>query len=68
MEDNKQMIEYKEQHQQGMLSIENLEEIFHQNLHDLDLGVQISVDGRVWICINGIAFLRFKPTRKQPKK
>ncbi len=26
-----------------------------------DLGIQIAADGRVWICIDGIAFLRFSP-------
>jgi hypothetical protein len=26
-----------------------------------DLGVHIADDGRVWVCINGIAFLRFSP-------
>jgi len=26
-----------------------------------DLGVQVAADGRVWVCINGIAFLRFSP-------
>lgn len=30
-------------------------------LKDDDLGIQISEDGRVWICINGKAFLRFHP-------
>lgn len=27
----------------------------------VDFGIQIATDGRVWVCINGIAFLRFKP-------
>jgi hypothetical protein len=26
-----------------------------------DLGIQVAKDGRVWICINGLAFLRFSP-------
>jgi len=26
-----------------------------------DLGLQIAADGRVWICINGVSFLRFSP-------
>ena len=29
-----------------------------------DFGIQIAEDGRVWICINGIAFIRFTPTNK----
>ena len=29
-----------------------------------DIGIQIAEDGRIWICINGVSFLRFKPTIK----
>ena len=29
-----------------------------------DFGIQIAQDGRVWICIDGIAFVRFTPTNK----
>ena len=29
------------------------------------LGIQTSEDGRIWICINGVAFLRFKPSRRE---
>jgi len=65
------MKEYEETHQQGRLSVENLEIIldqiaqhkFDKACPTLDFGVQISSDGRVWVCINGIAFLRFKPKR-----
>ena len=32
-----------------------------------DLGIQVAKDGRVWVCINGIAFLRFKPTTTEIK-
>jgi len=32
------------------------------------LGIQTSHDGRIWICINGVAFLRFKPFREETKK
>jgi len=28
---------------------------------DGDFGIQVAKDGRVWICINEIAFIRFKP-------
>lgn len=28
-----------------------------------DLGIQISPDGKVWICIDGQSFLRFTPNR-----
>lgn len=26
-----------------------------------DVGIQVATDGRIWVCINGAAFLRFKP-------
>ena len=56
--------EYKETHQQGHLSIENEDIIKSIDKNsDIDFGVQISKDGRVWVCINGIAWLRFKPNR-----
>lgn len=33
-----------------------------------DFGIQISEDGRVWICINGQAFIRFKPQLSKEKQ
>lgn len=48
-------------HQQGHLSIENLDLIMMITLQDCDVGLQVSKDGRIWVCINGVAFLRFKP-------
>ena len=29
-----------------------------------DFGIQIAEDGRVWICIDGVAFIRFVPSNK----
>lgn len=63
------MKEYPETHQQGIMSIENvplgLELVFGPNrtysIGEIDFGIRIAGDGRVWININGIAFLRFKP-------
>jgi hypothetical protein len=26
-----------------------------------DVGIQVATDGRIWVCIDGSAFLRFKP-------
>jgi len=49
---------YPETHQHGIISIENLPE---NNYMIGDLGIQIAADGRIWICIDGAAFLRFKP-------
>jgi hypothetical protein len=58
------MKEYPEVHQKGNIEISyealGLEEV--KILADRDFGVQISWDGRVWICIDGIAFIRFKPS------
>jgi len=45
-------------HCQGIISIE---EISNEKMFYGDLGIQISPNGKVWICINGQAFLRFNP-------
>lgn len=53
---------YPETHQYGVLMIENAEQIVTLNaIMPCDFGVQIAEDGRVWICVNGISFLRFSP-------
>ena len=52
--------EYPVTHQQGSISMEVNPFGTSQSLQG-DLGIQISEDGRVWICINGEAFLRFRP-------
>ena len=53
------MKEIKETPIRGFLSVE----ADIESLLDCDFGIQISTDGRVWICINGEAFIRFKPKR-----
>ena len=55
------MKEYKETHQTGSLSIEKI--ITGTGIMECDFGIQIAKDGRIWICINGETFLRFKPKR-----
>ena len=50
---------WPETHQRGYLTIE---QTLPKHLADCDFGVQIAPDGRVWICIDGKAFLRFHPT------
>lgn len=57
--------ELPETHSQGWIMLHNEEEIKQQDLTDADFGLQIAPDGRVWVCINGIAFLRFKPARQR---
>jgi hypothetical protein len=50
-----------ETHQEGLLSIEmpNVESQI------CALGIQTARDGRIWVCINGQAFIRFKPIEKE---
>ena len=57
MTKNKTLIELGESHTKGSMIIE--QSIKSRLL--CDFGIQISVDGRVWICVDGIAFVRFKP-------
>ncbi|KKN42418.1 hypothetical protein LCGC14_0713590 [marine sediment metagenome] len=61
---------YPESHQQGTILIENVaivtrsvEESPLQTGYHLsgDIGIQIAKDGRIWVCIDGIAFIRFSP-------
>jgi hypothetical protein len=56
---------FPEKHWRGSVGIENLEFIKEMVLSDADFGVQIASNGQVWVCVNGIAFVRFKPTPKQ---
>lgn len=59
--------EYEETHQTGTLMVENLElvqERLRANGLACDFGVKIAGDGRVWVCVDGIAFLRFKRETK----
>jgi hypothetical protein len=34
---------------------------------DCQFGVQVEKDGRVWICINGVTWLRFKPAKARER-
>lgn len=61
---------YPETHQSGHISIENVPAGLENKpvpwyIPNGDLGIQIASDGRVWVCINGIAFLRFKPDNRK---
>jgi len=57
--EKKGIAEYPETHQTGLISIENL--AIHKDIPHGDFGVQIASDGRVWVCIDGVSILRFKP-------
>lgn len=54
-----EMKECSETHQQGLISID--QNLITGGLMG-DFGIQIAKDGRIWICINGISAIRFKPT------
>jgi hypothetical protein len=53
--------EYKETHQQGIVEF-NIPII--PVTEEVDFGIQIAKDGRVWVCVNGHSAIRFKPTKK----
>ena len=52
---------YKETHQKGYLTIEQK---LPSLIKSCDFGIQIAKDGRVWICIDGKAYLRFHPDKE----
>ena len=47
-----------ETHMLGYLSIEKP---ITKSMINCDLGIQVAKDGRIWICVEGIAFIRFNP-------
>lgn len=51
--------EYAETHQKGYLSVDM--SIKPELLKKCDVGVMISRDGRIWICVDGLSFIRFRP-------
>ena len=56
------MKEYPEKFQHGVISVENVPEgLFLGRMLECDLGIKIATDGRIWLCVNGLAFIRFKP-------
>ena len=55
---------YPETHQEGYISIE---QSIGVGVKEGNLGVQIADDGRIWICLNGIALIRFKPKAQKRK-
>ena len=54
---------YEETHMEGAVSFENnpWDENAHIPVIYGDFGIEIAEDGRVWICIDGISFIRFTP-------
>jgi hypothetical protein len=60
---------YEETHMDGLITIDYMpgdddqDPMLHRSFIG-DIGIQIAKDGRIWICIDGVSFLRFKPTGK----
>ena len=59
------MKEYPETHQTGHLTIEP--EKIQRIYKNVDVGIQIAEDGRIWLCVEGQAFARFTPTLRGGK-
>lgn len=55
------LIEVPETHINGQVLLEK-DNLAIEDLQNCDFGIQIAPDGRVWVCINGSAFLRFRPS------
>lgn len=51
-----------ETHKYGLISFE--QEIKQGSMKG-DFGIQIAEDGRIWICLNGQALIRFKPLKRK---
>ncbi len=49
---------------QGVLSVEQALEVGMKK--DANLGIQFGEDGRIWICLDGQALLRFMPMENDP--
>jgi len=50
------------EYKRGTLSIEQEMPV---GIKECDLGIQVSSDGRIWICVDGAALIRFKPILKE---
>jgi len=49
---------YREYHQKGILSIE---QNLRKGLHNCDLGIAFDKSGKIWLCMNNKAIIRFTP-------
>ena len=58
--------EYGPEYRRGHVSMdrESLEHVMLMDPTDCVFGIQIADDGRVWVCVNSVTFLRFKPNGK----
>jgi hypothetical protein len=48
-------------YQHGAVMLDTPDLFQRLDLTDCEFGVQVGADGRVWVCINGMTALRFKP-------
>lgn len=55
---------YAETHQIGRVSVENESVVlrFLKQKGNVDFGLQTASDGRIWINIEGIVWIRFRPS------
>ena len=54
---------YEDTHMEGLIEINPGHDKLPYYING-DIGIEICTDGRIWICIEGVSFLRFKPTLK----
>ncbi len=47
-----------ERSDRGFISIESIPD---KRAFEGELGMQVAEDGRIWLCIDGVAFVRFLP-------
>jgi streptogramin lyase len=59
----KKLKEIKETHILGYLSVESMP----KGGPNTDFGIQVAPDGRIWICVEGVAVLRFTPNIPKTK-
>ena len=53
-----------ELHSKGNLSVESDKLSAGYGYQDVEIGLKISEDGRIWLCLEGECVLRFSPERR----
>jgi hypothetical protein len=48
-------------YQEGTVTLDTPDLFQRLDLDNCQFGVQVAEDGRVWVCINSVSVLRFKP-------
>lgn len=65
VERKKVIKEYPLLNQKGYISFENDASYKGGNLIKGILGIQVAANGKVWVCVNGVSILRFRPELKK---